>query len=92
MEPSGLVLSMLVFGKIPIFPMENKNLPAQKEPINTLNWARDEMAKLRAERKIAAAIAHNVPPSAKYKLQLGDKVLAFSEAQQSGFTGSEFWT
>lgn len=49
--------------------------------------ARDEIAKIRAQQVVAAVVTNNTPPSAKYKLQPGDRLLVFRETQPEWIHG-----
>lgn len=52
MGPGGLVPFSVVFGRVPTFPL-NQIIPEQKYFTEMIRIARDEVAQIRAARKIS---------------------------------------
>lgn len=82
MEPNGLVSSLLVFGFMPIFHMDNKANPIHNTIMKMTELERDKLLKIRTEQRIATALGTNIPPSAKYTIKAGDEVLTYSERER----------
>ncbi len=61
MGPDGLVPSYLVFGCIPRFPAVDSTVPNQKDRMNALEKARNEMATIEAELRLKTVLASRVP-------------------------------
>lgn len=61
MRPNGLVSSLLVFGTVSTFPIENKIVPAQGERMRALRTAREEITRISAEQGIVTVLKTNVP-------------------------------
>lgn len=79
----ALVPSLLVFGALPTFPFLNMDIiPGQRESFEMMKLARDKVAQLRAEQRIATAVNTNVPLSANYILKTGDRVSAYSQNKE----------
>lgn len=51
--------------------------------------AREEVAQIRAEQRVAIALKANVPPAAKSNLKPGDSVLEYSEKHKN--RSKDFW-
>lgn len=77
--PKGLVPSLLVFGVIPSLGNTDADLPNQEERFRAMHEARNEAATITAEKRIRLALRTNIPPSAKYQLKEGQRVLVYSE-------------
>lgn len=80
--PEGLVPSLLVFGVIPSLGNTEANLVDQERRFRAMHLAPAEAAKITAEERIRIALRSNVPPSAKYDLQSGQSVMAYSEKKR----------
>lgn len=80
--PKGLVPSLLVFGTIPSVGNSGANLVYREESFRVMYTARSEAYKIVAEQRIQTALQTNIPPSAKYQLQNGQTVMAYSEKQK----------
>jgi transposase InsO family protein len=83
---NGLVPSLLVFGVIPRYPALNTELPNQKVRMEVIAAAQMEMNSIIAERRIATALAKNIPSAAEHGYAVEDEVLAFLE-KESSWTG-----
>ena len=79
MGPEGLVPSYLVFGTIPTFPTMNTNLPSQRDRMEALSYARNEMAAISAKLRIQSALRAKLPPATEYLVYPGDWVYVFRE-------------
>lgn len=75
----GLVPSLLVYGTIPSLGNTGADLPDQEDRFTALAAARKEAACITAEKRIRLALKSNIPPSAKYTLHPGQKVMVYSE-------------
>lgn len=78
----GLVPTLLVYGTLPTLPVTNGVNLAQKERMQALSLARDEMATLVAEQRILRALRSKLPPASKYNLQSGDLVRVYWEKER----------
>lgn len=85
--PSGLVPTLLVFGVMPRLPIHPKELPSQKERMETLHQSRIEMAKVIARARLRTAMNKNVPASADSELNIGDMCLIYRESPISKWVG-----
>lgn len=59
------VPSLLVFGTIPEFPMENRLTDKQRTIIKMIETAREKGARMRAEQRGPETIKYNVPQAQK---------------------------
>ncbi len=77
--PDGLVTAYLVFGCIPRFPAVDLTVPNQKDRMNELEKARNEMATIVAELRLKTALASRVPRNADLSAAAGDLMRVFRE-------------
>ena len=82
MGPEGLVPSLLVFGCIPRFPAVSSKVPEQKERMNALISARQEMATITAELRVTKALRSKVPRNADLVIFPGQRVLVWRESDK----------
>lgn len=90
MPPNGLVPSLLGFGTFPSFSVATENTAEQEVHIEIMQTARNEVARIPAEQRIATAVKTSVPPSAKFKLKPGDILSGYSEAKRKWKQGLLF--
>ena len=82
MGPNGLVPSLLVFGALPRFPAIANNLANQRDRMETLQMAKDEMEQIVAEQRLKTALISKLPTSVREEFNVGDNVLVYREKQK----------
>jgi hypothetical protein len=80
---NGVVPSLLVFGVTPRYPALSTELPNQKERMEVITAAQQEMNSIIAERRITTALNKNVPSAVDYISEIGSEVLVFREKENS---------
>lgn len=79
MGPSSLIPMMLLFGAILSLPITSDNYPIQAERVTALRSAREEMATVVADSRIAAALSSKLTPAARYGIDPSDPVRVYWE-------------
>ena len=82
MGPDGLVPSYLVFGCIPHFPAVDSIVPNQKDRMNALEKAHNEMATIVAELRPKTALSFRFPRNADLSVAAEGLVCVFREAEK----------
>ena len=77
--PKGLSPVLSVFGIVPRIPIKPVNLPEQRERMNALHSARDEMVKYNSKARLDTAIRSNVPAATDTDIRTGMSVLFYRE-------------
>lgn len=75
----GLLPSLLEFGIIPSLGNTGAYLHVQEQSFRAINDARKNAATIIAEKKIKLPLKSNTPPSTKYTLKPGQKVMVYGE-------------
>jgi hypothetical protein len=83
---NGLVPSLFVFGVIPRYTALNTELMNQKVRMEVIAAAQMGMNSIITKRRIATALAKNIPSAAEHVYAVGDEVLDFRE-KESSWTG-----
>lgn len=79
MSENGLVLTRLVYGDVPRFPIINTELPNQKDRLEAIKTAQAEMNAIVAERRIRTALAYEITPPSDRIYKVGEEVHVCSE-------------
>lgn len=82
MRADGLVLSLLVIGTLPNFPVAANDLPFQLQRHTAMNATRDEALKVSPELHITRVLKYKMSPSARLTLKPGDHVRVFRETRK----------
>lgn len=85
--PRGLVPTLLVFGIVPRMPVAPLSLPAQRERMQAIVRARQEMQAQVARTRVRAALAAPVPAAADRDVNPGDQVLVYREPPVDQWVG-----
>ena len=78
--PNGLVPTLLVFGILPRALAVPIDLPQQRERMEALRSACDEMAKVISQRRHTTALKSNTPAATSCDVSIGTEVLVNREA------------
>lgn len=85
--PSGLVPTLLVFGKMPRIPIRLLHMTDQVARMNAMVSARLEMSKLATWSRLKTALHRNVPTAADNNLTVGDEVLMYRKNRIGKWSG-----
>ena len=85
--PNGLVPTLVVFGILPRTLVVLIDLPQQKERIEVMRSACDEMAKAISQRRLSTALKSNTPAATSYDVSIGTKVLVHREVPVGKWDG-----
>jgi hypothetical protein len=78
----GIAPSMLVFGRIPRFPIVSSHIPEQTERMKALQIGMEEMNAAVAADRISEALRSQIPAAADRILHVDDKVMVYREKDQ----------
>lgn len=81
------VPTLLVFAVMPRLSIHPKELPSQKEHMDTLHQSRIDIAKVIARARLRTAMSSIVPASADSDMNIGDMCLIYRESPISKWAG-----
>lgn len=80
MGPEGIITSRIAIGTLPTLPSGGIKKPRQKERMDVLKTAREEMQKITEELRIKYALNSRLPPATKFDFKAGQRVRVYREA------------
>lgn len=78
-RPTGMVPALLVFGVVPILPIQPNELPKQQERMMFLRDSCQHMAKLTSQIRLQKAVNSRVTAATDSNIKIGDQALFYRD-------------